>query len=331
MSRARFWSRRGAPGGHLFPAEALATRLARAAIAVELVTDARGKKYGGDFPARAVHIDRLPPRRAAARASPAPWPPLTLRAGTLGRASADRTQAASGRWSASAAIRACRPFSPRRILACRPSCTKNAVMGRANLFLAAPRRCHRARLSRRSAARARSTPRRSSPAIRCGPAVIEAAKMPYPDVSVTANSICSSPAARRARGSCRISCRPPIALLSPQERAELVIVQQARGEDEARVAEAYAAARRRGRGRSLLFRSAGAHRAAPISSIARAGASTVSELAVIGRPAILVPFPHALDQDQAANAAAIRRERARRDVVDADAILRRNGSPSALT
>jgi UDP-N-acetylglucosamine--N-acetylmuramyl-(pentapeptide) pyrophosphoryl-undecaprenol N-acetylglucosamine transferase len=37
--------------------------------------------------------------------------------------------------------------------------------------------------------------------------------------------------------------------------------------------------------------------------IARAGASTVSELAVIGRPAILVPYPHALDQDQSANAA----------------------------
>ncbi|MBM3624825.1 MAG: UDP-N-acetylglucosamine--N-acetylmuramyl-(pentapeptide) pyrophosphoryl-undecaprenol N-acetylglucosamine transferase, partial [Alphaproteobacteria bacterium] len=36
--------------------------------------------------------------------------------------------------------------------------------------------------------------------------------------------------------------------------------------------------------------------------IARAGASTVSELAVIGRPAMLVPLPHALDQDQAANA-----------------------------
>jgi UDP-N-acetylglucosamine--N-acetylmuramyl-(pentapeptide) pyrophosphoryl-undecaprenol N-acetylglucosamine transferase len=36
--------------------------------------------------------------------------------------------------------------------------------------------------------------------------------------------------------------------------------------------------------------------------IARAGASTVAELAVIGRPSILVPFPHAIDQDQAANA-----------------------------
>jgi UDP-N-acetylglucosamine--N-acetylmuramyl-(pentapeptide) pyrophosphoryl-undecaprenol N-acetylglucosamine transferase len=36
--------------------------------------------------------------------------------------------------------------------------------------------------------------------------------------------------------------------------------------------------------------------------ICRAGASTVAELAVIGRPAILVPYPHALDHDQAENA-----------------------------
>jgi UDP-N-acetylglucosamine--N-acetylmuramyl-(pentapeptide) pyrophosphoryl-undecaprenol N-acetylglucosamine transferase len=40
-------------------------------------------------------------------------------------------------------------------------------------------------------------------------------------------------------------------------------------------------------------------------TIGRAGASTVSELAVIGRASVLVPFPHALDQDQAANAASL--------------------------
>ncbi len=39
--------------------------------------------------------------------------------------------------------------------------------------------------------------------------------------------------------------------------------------------------------------------------LSRSGASTVSEIAAIGRPAILVPFPHALDHDQAANAAAL--------------------------
>ena len=36
--------------------------------------------------------------------------------------------------------------------------------------------------------------------------------------------------------------------------------------------------------------------------MSRAGASTVTELAVMGRPAILVPFPHALDNDQLENA-----------------------------
>jgi UDP-N-acetylglucosamine--N-acetylmuramyl-(pentapeptide) pyrophosphoryl-undecaprenol N-acetylglucosamine transferase len=39
--------------------------------------------------------------------------------------------------------------------------------------------------------------------------------------------------------------------------------------------------------------------------VARSGASTVAELAAIGRPAILVPLPHALDQDQRANAGVL--------------------------
>ena len=39
--------------------------------------------------------------------------------------------------------------------------------------------------------------------------------------------------------------------------------------------------------------------------VARSGASTIAELAAIGRPAILVPLPHALDQDQFANAGVL--------------------------
>jgi UDP-N-acetylglucosamine--N-acetylmuramyl-(pentapeptide) pyrophosphoryl-undecaprenol N-acetylglucosamine transferase len=95
-----------------------------------------------------------------------------------------------------------------------------------------------------------------------------------------------------------------LALLSPDERQWIRLTQQARGEDNARVATACA------RMKfpieiaeffaDLPARIAGAHLV-----IGRAGASTVSELAVIGRPSVLVPFPHALDQDQAANAAAL--------------------------
>jgi UDP-N-acetylglucosamine--N-acetylmuramyl-(pentapeptide) pyrophosphoryl-undecaprenol N-acetylglucosamine transferase len=39
--------------------------------------------------------------------------------------------------------------------------------------------------------------------------------------------------------------------------------------------------------------------------ISRSGASTVAELSAIGRPAILVPLPHALDQDQFVNAGVL--------------------------
>ena len=39
--------------------------------------------------------------------------------------------------------------------------------------------------------------------------------------------------------------------------------------------------------------------------ISRAGASTVAELTAAGRPALLVPYPHAADDHQTANARAI--------------------------
>src|SRR5690606_27210223 len=39
--------------------------------------------------------------------------------------------------------------------------------------------------------------------------------------------------------------------------------------------------------------------------IGRAGASTIAEAAAIGRPAILVPYPHAIDDHQTANAHAV--------------------------
>jgi len=45
----------GGTGGHLFPAAALAQALKKRGVEVDLATDARALKYGGDFPARAIH------------------------------------------------------------------------------------------------------------------------------------------------------------------------------------------------------------------------------------------------------------------------------------
>src|SRR5579863_535576 len=93
-----------------------------------------------------------------------------------------------------------------------------------------------------------------------------------------------------------------IELLDPELRTRLAIVQQARAEDLDRVRSGY--------GKLTLpfevapfFSDLPARIAASHLIIARSGASTVAELSVIGRPAILVPLPHALDQDQFANAA----------------------------
>ncbi|MGE3307320.1 MAG: UDP-N-acetylglucosamine--N-acetylmuramyl-(pentapeptide) pyrophosphoryl-undecaprenol N-acetylglucosamine transferase, partial [Rhizobiaceae bacterium] len=95
-----------------------------------------------------------------------------------------------------------------------------------------------------------------------------------------------------------------LALLPDAQRARLHVTQQARADDEAAVKAAYA-----GLGMSAevspFFGDMAARMAAAHLVMSRSGASTVSEIGVIGRPALLVPYPHALDHDQAANAAAL--------------------------
>ena len=92
--------------------------------------------------------------------------------------------------------------------------------------------------------------------------------------------------------------------MRPDLRARLHMVQQARAEDVEAVRAAYArlgvAAECEPFFSDLPIRMAAAHLV-----ISRSGASTVAELAAIGRPAILVPLPHALDQDQFANAGVL--------------------------
>jgi UDP-N-acetylglucosamine--N-acetylmuramyl-(pentapeptide) pyrophosphoryl-undecaprenol N-acetylglucosamine transferase len=84
------------------------------------------------------------------------------------------------------------------------------------------------------------------------------------------------------------------------------VVQQAREEDAERVRAAYARAGIEAEV-AAFFADLPARMAASHLVISRSGASTVAELAAIGRPAILVPLPHALDQDQRANAQVLER------------------------
>jgi UDP-N-acetylglucosamine--N-acetylmuramyl-(pentapeptide) pyrophosphoryl-undecaprenol N-acetylglucosamine transferase len=91
----------------------------------------------------------------------------------------------------------------------------------------------------------------------------------------------------------------PVDLLS-----RLRLAQQVRPEDMARVRDAYAhlglAAELRG-----FFEDVPERLAAAALVISRAGASSIADIAVIGRPAILIPYAAATGDHQAANAAAL--------------------------
>ncbi len=92
-----------------------------------------------------------------------------------------------------------------------------------------------------------------------------------------------------------------VAELDTKTRQRLVIVQQCRPEDLDRTKKSYSALEVRAE-LAPFFSDMPGRLAKAHLVISRAGASTVAELSVIGRPAILVPYPHALDHDQAANA-----------------------------
>ncbi len=289
----------GGTGGHLFPAAALSHVLAARGFAVHLVTDERAAKYGQDFPATAIHkVPAATPSGgslfARARAI------FTLAQGTF------------------AARRLLRQISPRAVVGFGGYPTVppllaasqlglptllhegNAVIGRANRFLAgrvdAIAKGFEA-LGGIPESMAAKTHLTGNPV---RPMVLEAARIPFPDYASGRLRVLVTGGSQGARIFSDI-VPAAIELLPAAARQKLLITQQARPEDEERVREACrrlgVEAEIRSFFADLPLRMAQAHLV-----IARAGASTVSELAVTGRPAILVPLPHALDQDQAANA-----------------------------
>ena len=290
----------GGTGGHLFPAEALAHELKARGWSVELVTDDRAGRYAGSFPADHVHA---------------------VRSATIGAKNPVALVKAFWRiWSgvreASALFQKIKPAAvvgfggyptlPPLYAATRrglPTMVheQNAVMGRANRALAGRVTAIAGGFLVAGGSQATKTVVTGNPV---RPAIIEAARTPY--------------AAPVADGEFRLlvfggsqgaqffseAIPPAIAALSEAERRRLKVTQQARSEDEAAVRQAYAAL---GVAAEIapFFNDMAARLAAAHLVISRSGASTVSEIGVVGRPALLVPYPYALDHDQAANAATL--------------------------
>jgi UDP-N-acetylglucosamine--N-acetylmuramyl-(pentapeptide) pyrophosphoryl-undecaprenol N-acetylglucosamine transferase len=287
----------GGTGGHLFPAEALATVLEKRGVAVDLATDHRAAHF--KFPARTVHL--IPSATVRGR------DPISLaRTGTLLSFGTAKAWAMLGRVRPKVVVGfGGYPTVPPLLAASwRKVPTvlheQNSVMGRANRFLA-PRVTAIAtgfrtlkNLNRHWMTKITFT---GNP---LRPQVIAAADVPYAAPADGKLRILVFGGSQGARVMAEIA-PSAVGLLDASIGNHLSVVQQARAEDMDAVRAAYA---RFGIAAEIapFFSDLPARMAAAQLIISRSGASTVAELSAIGRPAILVPLPHALDQDQFENA-----------------------------
>jgi UDP-N-acetylglucosamine--N-acetylmuramyl-(pentapeptide) pyrophosphoryl-undecaprenol N-acetylglucosamine transferase len=293
----------GGTGGHLFPAQALAEALARRGIMVDLATDHRAGRFRDTFPAKHFHIVASDTIRGR--------DPVSL-ARTAGKLTVGLMQAmrlvARVKPATVVGFGGYPTIPPVLAAALRRIPTiiheQNAVMGRANRLLA--RRVDVIATS--FAGVLAREPRLAGKATYTGNPVranvIAAAATAYTaPVSPDPLALLVFGGSQGARIMGDIVPAAIAKLDAPLQR-RIVITQQARDEDLARVRETYERAGVTAEV-AAFFGDLPARMAAADLVVSRSGASTVAELTAIGRPAILVPLPHALDQDQAANAAVL--------------------------
>ncbi len=291
----------GGTGGHLFPAEALAARLVERGAAVHLATDRRADAFAAALPGVAI---------------------ARVQAGRLGGNPIDTglglVQMTIGFFQARRLLRRIDPEAvvgfggypsvPTMLAAAQlgvPTVIheQNAVLGRANRLLA--RRVKRIATGFRDtsfirdadAARVVYTGNPVRPAIRA----VAGAEYHLPRNGQPLELVILG----GSQGARVFSDIVPAALsaLPHGLRERLRVSQQARPEDRERVAAQYLEAGITADVQSF-FTDVPERLARAQLVICRSGASTVAELAAVGRPAVLVPYPHATDDHQMANARA---------------------------
>ncbi|MFK7791342.1 MAG: UDP-N-acetylglucosamine--N-acetylmuramyl-(pentapeptide) pyrophosphoryl-undecaprenol N-acetylglucosamine transferase [Devosiaceae bacterium] len=290
----------GGTGGHLFPAQALSEVLQRRGHTVDLMTDERADHYGVSFPARKTHIipsATFSPRKIVQAAPGA----LTIARGAVKALTIMSRQKPAaivgfGGYPTLPPLFAARLRGVPIVLH-----EQNAVLGRANVAMAKS-----AKLIATSFANTDGIPSNSRAIIihvgnPVRQKVLDASALPYKlpkphepfELLVFGGS----------QGARVFADLVPGALeqFDEETRKSIRVTQQCRAEDISRVREAYEAlgipCDLGGFFVDMPERMARAHLV-----IGRSGASTVAELSVLGRPSILVPYPHALDHDQARNA-----------------------------
>jgi len=291
----------GGTGGHLFPAEAVARLLVASGGAVHLLSDRRADAFAASVPGVTIDL---------------------VRAGQLGggplHAAYGLAELAVGMVQARRLLRRLAPAAvvgfggypsvPTMLAAAQlglPTLIheQNVVLGRANRLLA-PRA---GRIATGFAATQRLRDADRGRAVHTGnpvrPAIHAVGALPYPapesggpiELLVVGGS-------QGARVFGEIA-PPALARLPAELRARLHVSQQTRPEDKDAVVAQYRDAMIAADIETFFTDIPDRLRRAHLA-ICRAGASTIAELAVAGRPAILVPYPHATDDHQTANAGA---------------------------
>lgn len=289
----------GGTGGHMFPAEALARTLIARNIRVALITDQRGQAFGDSLPQVEVHRIRASrlPRDAMDRVRAVIEMGLGgLEARRLLRTLAPSVVVGFGGYPSIPTLFAAALAKIPIVLH-----EQNALLGRANRRVAS-----RAQAVATSFATVGGIPA-SVKTVLTGnpvrPGVLAVRDAPY--AAPTANGPLSILVTGGSQGARIFSEVVPaaVALLPPELRARLSIVQQCRPEDIDGVTAEFQACGVAAE-LSTFFGDMPARLAACHLAIMRSGASTVAELGVAGRPAILIPYPFATDDHQTSNAEA---------------------------
>jgi UDP-N-acetylglucosamine--N-acetylmuramyl-(pentapeptide) pyrophosphoryl-undecaprenol N-acetylglucosamine transferase len=293
----------GGTGGHLFPAEALGVELIRRGLRVRLATDSRALRYSGLFSRDTIDVvpsetvrGRNP--RALARTA------VLLAAGTavslnLMRRLKPAAVVGFGGYPTLPPLLAARLSGVPGIIH-----EANAVLGRANRFL-----------SSRVSAIATSLPgvldrdpalsgKTTTVGTPMRPAILAAAAVKYTAPELTGPlRLLVVGGSQGARVMADV-VPGAIERLEPSLWNRLVLTQQVREEDMARVRAVYDRLKINCE-LAPFFSDLPARLASNHLVVSRSGAGTVAELAAIGRPSILVPLPGSIDQDQFANAGVL--------------------------
>ncbi len=303
----------GGTGGHMFPAQALAEALLAQGWRVTLSTDARGARYAGGFP-KAVRVEEVPAATFA-------------RGGLLAKAAAPFRILAGGA-RARGAMRRDRPAvvvgfggypSVPALLAATmlrvPTVIheQNGVLGRVNALFAA-------RVDAVACGTWPTALPRGIDGVHVGNpvrgVVLERAGAPYAPPGDHAMSLLVIGGSQGAR---ILSDVVPAAVAALPEalRGHLRVAQQARAEDAARVTAAYVAA---GIPAEVapFFDDVPRRLVEAQLVVSRAGASSVADISVVGRPSVLIPLAAAIRDEQTANARGLVSAHAATVIAEAD-------------